>query len=177
MVARNDGDSYGKLVVYRFPKQKLIFGPKQVIGRISQDAEVSRQISLWDQRGSQVIQGPLLVIPIEESLIYVRPLYLKAETGKIPELKRVIVAYENKIAMEENLELALSRIFGVKEKTDQPFDSFNAAQDKSAQGKPTNDLFKQAQELYDEAIRSQKEGDWARYGETIKRLGEILRRK
>ncbi len=183
MVARNDGDSYGKLIVYRFPKQKLIFGPKQVIGRINQDAEISRQISLWDQRGSQVIQGPLLVIPIEESLIYVRPLYLKAETGKIPELKRVIVAYENKIAMEATLETALSRIFGATEKTEQPFDSFDATQDKSAQGKPTitvdqtNDLFKQAQELYDEAIRSQKEGDWARYGETIKRLGEILKRK
>ncbi len=174
MVARNDGDSYGKLIVYRFPKQKLIFGPKQVIGRINQDAEVSRQISLWDQRGSQVIQGPLLVIPIEESLIYVRPLYLKAETGKIPELKRVIVAYENKIAMEETLETALSRIFGVTEKTDQ---SFNSAQDKSTTDQPTKDLFKQAQELYDEAIRSQKEGDWARYGETIKRLGEILRRR
>src|SRR3989344_5593772 len=87
MVARNDGEQYGKLVVYRFPKDKLVFGPKQVIGRINQDAEVSRQISLWDQRGSQVIQGPLLVIPIEESLVYVPPLYLKAEAGKIPELK------------------------------------------------------------------------------------------
>jgi uncharacterized membrane protein (UPF0182 family) len=167
MVARNDGDSYGKLIVYRFPKQKLIFGPKQVIGRINQDAEVSRQISLWDQRGSQVIQGPLLVIPIEESLIYVRPLYLKAETGKIPELKRVIVAYENKIAMEETLEAALSRIFGTATATPTIIVS----------DQPTKDLFKQAQELYDEAIRSQKEGDWARYGETIKRLGEILKRK
>ncbi|VVA44564.1 conserved membrane hypothetical protein [Candidatus Roizmanbacteria bacterium] len=184
MVARNDGDSYGKLIVYRFPKQKLIFGPKQIIGRINQDAEVRRQISLWDQKGSQVIQGPLLVIPIEESLIYVRPLYLKADTGKIPELKRVIVAYENKIAMEETLEKALSRIFGVSEKIDQPFDSFDETQDKSAQGKPTiiddqqtSGLFKQASDLYDEAIRSQKEGDWARYGEVIKRLGEILRSK
>jgi len=166
MVARNDGESYGKLIVYRFPKQKLIFGPKQVIGRINQDAEVSRQISLWDQRGSQVIQGPLLVIPIEESLIYVRPLYLKAETGKIPELKRVIVAYENKIAMEQTLETALSRIFGTTTATPTII-----APD------PTKDLFKQAQELYDEAIRSQKEGDWARYGETIKRLGEILKKR
>lgn len=175
MVARNDGNNYGKLIVYRFPKQKLIYGPKQVIGRINQDAEVSRQISLWDQRGSQVIQGPLLVIPIEKSLIYVRPLYLKAETGKIPELKRVIVAYENKIAMEENLETALSKIFGSaatltaqEERTDQQL---------VVSDQQTNDLFKQAQELYDEAISSQKEGDWARYGETIKRLGEILRSK
>ena len=112
MVARNDGQQYGKLVVYRFPKDTLVFGPKQVIGRINQDAEVSRQISLWDQRGSAVIQGSLLTIPIEESLLYVRPLYLKADTGKIPELKRVIVAYENKIAMEETLEQGLARLFG-----------------------------------------------------------------
>ena len=171
MVAKNDGDSYGKLIVYRFPKQKLIFGPKQVIGRINQDAEISRQISLWDQRGSQVIQGPLLVIPIEESLIYVRPLYLKAETGKIPELKRVIVAYENKIAMEETLEVALSKIFGTSVITTTQEEKVVVVSQEII------DLFKQAQELYDEAIRSQKEGDWAGYGESIKRLGEILRRK
>ena len=104
--------NYGQLVVYRFPKQKLVYGPKQIVARINQDAEISRQISLWDQRGSQVIQGTLLVIPIEEGLIYVRPLYLRAETGKIPELKRVIVAYENRIAMEETLEASIARIFG-----------------------------------------------------------------
>ncbi|MFH1574227.1 MAG: UPF0182 family protein, partial [Acidobacteriota bacterium] len=111
MVARSDGDHYGKMVVYRFPKQKLLFGPRQIIARVNQDADISRQVSLWDQRGSQVIQGTLLVIPIEESLLYVRPLYLRAEAGKIPELKRVIVAYENKIAMEETLEAAIERIF------------------------------------------------------------------
>jgi len=174
MVARNDGDSYGKLIVYRFPKQKLIFGPKQVIGRINQDTEVSRQISLWDQRGSQVIQGPLLVIPIEESLIYVRPLYLKADAGKIPELKRVIVAYENKIAMEETLETALSKIFGTAQTPSVP-DEINKPV--VSTGQQTNDLFKQAQELYDEAISSQKEGNWALYGDAIKKLGEILKRR
>jgi len=174
MVARNDGDSYGKLIVYRFPKQKLIFGPKQVIGRINQDTEVSRQISLWDQRGSQVIQGPLLVIPIEESLIYVRPLYLKADAGKIPELKRVIVAYENKIAMEETLETALSKIFGTAQTPSVP-DEINKPV--VSTGQQTNDLFKQAQELYDKAISSQKEGNWALYGDAIKKLGEILKRR
>ena len=112
MVARSDGDAYGKMVVYRFPKDRLVYGPKQIVARINQDTEISRQVSLWDQRGSQVIQGTLLVIPIENSLIYVQPLYLRAESGKIPELKRVIVAYENKIAMEETLERALARIFG-----------------------------------------------------------------
>jgi uncharacterized protein len=111
MVARSDGEHYGKLDVYTFPKQKLVFGPSQIVARINQDAEVSRQISLWDQRGSSVIQGTLLVIPIEESLIYVRPLYLKADAGKIPELKRVIVSYEDSVAMEPTLDEALEKIF------------------------------------------------------------------
>ncbi len=111
MVARSDGEHYGKLDVYTFPKQKLVFGPSQIVARINQDAEVSRQISLWDQRGSSVIQGTLLVIPIEESLLYVRPLYLKADAGKIPELKRVIVSYEDSVAMEPTLDEALEKLF------------------------------------------------------------------
>ena len=111
MVARSDGEQYGKLDVYTFPKQKLVFGPSQMVARINQDAEISRQISLWDQRGSSVIQGTLLVIPIEESLVYVRPLYLKADAGKIPELKRVIVGYEDNISMERTLEEALGKIY------------------------------------------------------------------
>ncbi len=164
MVARNDGAQYGKLSVYRFPKQKLIFGPKQIIGRINQDPEVSRQISLWDQGGSSVIQGSLLVIPIEESLIYVRPLYLKADTGKIPELKRVIVAYENKVAMEETLEAALAQIFGGA--------SFASALPTLSTN--TGDFGAQANQAYEAALRAQREGDWSRYGAEIKRLGEIL---
>lgn len=172
MVARSDGENYGKLLVYRFPKDALVFGPKQVIGRINQNPEISRQISLWDQRGSQVIQGPLLVIPIEESLIYVRPLYLKAEAGKIPELKRVIIAYENRIAMEETLEAGLSRIFGVG--------AAEAPKGEAVETPPVltqdhQELLRRAVEAYEEALRAQKEGNWARYGEEIKRLGEILR--
>ena len=175
MVVRNDGTNYGKLFVYRFPKDKLVFGPKQVIGRINQEAQISQQISLWDQRGSQVIQGPLLVIPIEESLLYVRPLYLKADTGKIPELKRVIVAYENKIAMESTLEEGLSRIFGIGSKTVEKTITSVPAIDQVRE--PGNqDLLKQAQEAYEQALRSQKDGDWARYGEEIRALGEILRK-
>ena len=175
MVARNDGQEYGKLVVYRFPKDKLIFGPKQIIGRINQDAEVSRQISLWDQRGSQVIQGSLLVIPIEESLVYVRPLYLKAATGKIPELKRVIVAYENKIAMEETLEAGLAKIFGTAEDQAKPLGETPAQSSPTGEADMTKEgLLNQANESYEAAIRAQREGDWGRYGEEIKKLGEIL---
>ncbi|MFA6376377.1 MAG: UPF0182 family protein [Candidatus Paceibacterota bacterium] len=173
MVARNDGENYGKLLVYRFPKDKLVFGPKQIIGRINQDPEISQQISLWDQGGSQVIQGPLLVIPIEESLLYVRPLYLKAESGKIPELKRVIVAYENSISMAETLEEGLSKIFG-GESTE------TTGQTQTGETKtvpPTESDRKRMEEaaaIYKEAIQAQKNGDWAKYGEAIKRLGAIL---
>jgi uncharacterized protein len=114
MVARSDGEHYGRLAVYRFPKQSLVFGPRQVVNRINQDTEIARQVSLWDQRGSQVIRGELLVIPVEESLIYVQPLYLRAEGGRIPELKRVIVAYQNQVVMEETLEEGLEVLFGLR---------------------------------------------------------------
>jgi len=174
MVARSDGENYGKLLVYRFPKDKLVFGPKQIIGRINQDSEISQQISLWSQGGSQVIQGPLLVIPIEESLLYVRPLYLKAEAGKIPELKRVVVAYENKIAMEETLEEGLSKIFG----SGAGVRTQGSATRPSASGEFSQDIkdrMRRASFAYEEALRAQRDGDWARYGEAIRRLGDILK--
>ena len=170
MVARNDGEFYGQLVVYRFPKQKLVFGPKQITNRINQDTEISQQISLWDQRGSEVIRGSLLVIPIEESLIYVQPIYLRAEGGKIPELKRVIVAYENRIAMEETLELALERVFGGRVAASKKEVTATPAQPVLSQ-----DLLKQARYHFDRAMSAQRRGDWALYGEEIRSLGEIFR--
>jgi hypothetical protein len=173
MVARSDDPYYGRLMVYRFPKDRLVYGPKQISARINQDTEISRQISLWDQRGSQVIQGTLLVIPIENSLIYVQPLYLRAETGKIPELKRVIVAYENRIAMEETLDTALSKIFGDVRV------SGEAALSKTVQlpaVKEERGLASVAREHFDRAMSAQKEGNWALYGEEIKKLGEIIRK-
>ncbi|RMG55223.1 MAG: UPF0182 family protein [Acidobacteria bacterium] len=174
MVARSDGQHYGERMVYVFPKQKLIFGPRQISARINQDAEISRQISLWDQRGSQVIQGTLLVIPIEESLIYVQPLYLRAETGKIPELKRVIVAYQNQIAMEETLDKALARIFGEAPAVERPL--VQARPVPPPTGASLEELAAQAEQHYRRALEAQRAGDWARYGEEIKRLGDIIKR-
>ena len=174
MVARNDGENYGKLLAYRFPKDKLVFGPKQVIGRINQDPEISQQITLWSQGGSQVIQGPLLVIPIEESLLYVRPLYLKAEAGKIPELKRVIVAYGNKIAMEETLEQGLSKIFGDERTGAEPQEGV-VAKPQVIPSQNIQERIQKALAAYEEALQAQKDGDWTRYGEVIRRLGEILK--
>ncbi|MBI5100661.1 MAG: UPF0182 family protein [Nitrospirae bacterium] len=171
MVARSDGENYGKLTVYRFPKDRLVYGPKQIVARINQDTEISRQISLWDQRGSQVIQGTLLVIPIENSLIYVQPLYLRADKGKIPELKRVVVAYENRIAMEETLDAALSKIFG-DVRTQEPAAAAAPLSVSPASG--DKDLAASAKAHFDRAIKAQREGNWAQYGEEIKKLGETI---
>jgi hypothetical protein len=113
LAARSDPPNYGRLLVYNFPKQKLVYGPRQIDARIDQDPTISQQLSLWNQRGSTVIRGSLLAIPLEQSLIYVQPLYLAAsEQGALPELRRVIVAYGNQIAMEPTLEQSLARIFG-----------------------------------------------------------------
>ncbi|MFA5134692.1 MAG: UPF0182 family protein [Patescibacteria group bacterium] len=170
IVARADGDHYGELVVYRFPKQTLVFGPKQIVNRISQDADISKQISLWDQHGSEVIQGNLLVIPIEESLLYVRPLYLRAEGGKIPELKRVIVAYESRIAMDETLEKALNQIFGSGSSAAIAIMPEQPAEDSST----SEELVSKALEHYQNAIEAQRMGDWGTYGSEINELGNIL---
>ena len=113
LAARSDPPNYGTLIVYNFPKQKLVYGPRQIDARIDQDPIISQQLALWNQRGSTVIRGSLLAIPIDQSLIYVQPLYLAAsEQGALPELRRVIVAYGNQIAMEPTLEQSLARIFG-----------------------------------------------------------------
>src|SRR4029079_7038064 len=111
MVARNDNGNYGKLRVYRFPKQSLVYGPSQIAERIKQDTDISRELTLWDQRGSEVIKGELLVIPIEEALIYVQPLYLRAQGGQIPELKRVVVAFQDRVVMSETLGSGLAQLF------------------------------------------------------------------
>jgi uncharacterized membrane protein (UPF0182 family) len=176
MVARSDGEDYGKLVVYRFPKDRLVYGPKQIVARINQDTEISRQVSLWDQRGSQVIQGNLLVIPIENSLIYVQPLYLRAESGKIPELKRVVVAYENRIAMEETLDAALSKIFGDLRVSDEAAPSPSKTVLAPAGKEETGGLASLANKHFNSAMSAQREGNWALYGEEIKKLGEVIRK-
>lgn len=111
LAARSDGQNYGKLLLYTFPKQELVFGTEQIEARINQDPIISQQISLWNRAGSRAIQGNLLVVPIEQSLLYVEPLYLEAEQNGLPTLVRVIVAYENRIAMAATLDEALKAVF------------------------------------------------------------------
>ena len=182
MVARNDGENYGKLVAYRFPRQSLVFGPTQIVNRINQDTEVSRQVSLWDQGGSEVIRGELLVIPIEESLIYVQPLYLRSQGGRIPELKRVIVAHENQVAMEETLEQGIRRLFAggtlasrsAAVPGEAPPTPPGAAADPVSAA--TAELVRQAVQHYERARAAQRADDWGTYGVEIQRLGEVLQR-
>ncbi len=175
MVARSDGENYGRLVAFQFPKQKVIYGPRQVVARINQDQVISPQITLWNQQGSEVIQGSLLVIPVEESLIYIRPLYLRAAGGRIPELKRVIVAYQNQIVMEKTLEAGLARIFPTDGSRPTPGTS-PAAKGARAPAAPESDSMARARDAFRRALEAQRAGDWARYGEEIEQLGQILER-
>lgn len=174
LTARCDGANYGKLRAYTFPRDRLIYGPKQVDARINQDSYISQQLTLWNQRGSQVIRGSMLVIPIEKSLLYVQPLYLAAaDKAGLPELRRVIVAYGDEVVMEENLELALQRIFGSrKPKSAEPAVSRPAGEE----GAPSSPLAREAMAIFDKAVSLQRQGDWAGYGEELRKLREILRR-
>nr|WP_246844103.1 UPF0182 family protein [Hydrocoleum sp. CS-953] len=113
LAARSDGENYGKLLLYQFPKERLIYGPEQIEALINQDPEISQQISLWNREGSKAIQGNLLVIPINKSLLYVEPIYLEAEQNSLPTLARVIISYENRIVMKSTLDEALREVFQV----------------------------------------------------------------
>lgn len=179
MAARCDAPNYGRLVVYDFPKDKLVYGPQQVESRIDQETQISQQLTLWNQGGSAVIRGSLLVIPIEKSILYVQPLYLTAAQGsRIPELKRVIVAYGDSIAMEENLELALARIFGGAKSAGAQEAPTTPAVRPSAPATTFNleAAIKEAGEAYDRAQQALRNGDWASYGEQMKILQSALMR-
>lgn len=172
MAARSDFSHYGKLIVYNMPKQKLVYGPRQIEARLNQDAYISQQLSLWGQRGSQVIHGLLLAIPIENSLLYVQPLYLAAEQQSLPELKRVIVAYGNQIAMEETLDQALATVFGKarlasRRAPAQPLTGPTASSIRELANKALTQ-FQKAQALL-------RQGNFAEYQEQQKRLAETLK--
>ena len=170
LAARSDPPHYGKLIALDFPKTKLIYGPRQIDARIDQDAFISQQLSLWSQRGSQVIRGSMLAIPIEKSLIYVQPLYLAAETGSLPELKRVITAFGNQIAMEETLDQSLQQIFGSGRARERP--QIAALPETGGDRK---DLARRALEHYSRSQEFLRQGDWTRYGEELKKVESALK--
>jgi hypothetical protein len=174
LAARSDPPNYGRLIVFNFPKQKLVYGPRQIDARIDQDPVISQQLSLWNQRGSQVIRGSLLAIPIDQALVYVQPLYLAAaEQGALPELRRVIVAYGNQIAMEPTLEQSLARIFtGLKPS---PTEAAGRAPAPAAPPAADRSLGQRAWEIFARAQDALRRGDWAAYGAEQKRLEDVLR--
>ena len=171
LTARCDEPHYGKIRAYTFPRDRLIYGPKQIDARINQDSFISQQLTLWSQRGSEPIRGSLLVIPIEKSLLYVQPLFLAADKAGLPELKRVIVAFGDQLVMEENLELALQRLFGGKKAAD-PATGEVITDTKATPGI----LAKEAMGIYEKATSLQRQGNWAAYGEELKKLEQILKR-
>ena len=170
LTARCDGENYGKIMAYTFPRDRLIYGPKQIDARINQDSYISQQLTLWSQRGSEIIRGSMLVIPIEKSLLYVQPLFLAADKSGLPELRRVIVAFGDEVVMEETLELALQRIFGGKRPAAGPAASTATGPQASAAS-----LSKEAMSIYERAMNMQRQGNWTGYGEELKKLEQVLK--
>ncbi|MGE3913511.1 MAG: UPF0182 family protein [Chloroflexota bacterium] len=201
LAARSDEPNYGKLVVYKYPKERLIFGPMQVEGRIDQDPTISSQFTLWSQAGSRIIRGNMMVIPLGASNLYVEPIYLQAENGPIPELKRVIVSTGNRVIMEPTLDEALARLFagapgvvpaGGQQAGAQP-PAPSAGQQPAQAGAPQPaqavpgagpapaasnlaTIIQSANQHYQRAQEALKAGDWTRYGEEQRALEADLRR-
>lgn len=177
MCARMDGGNYGKMLVYSFPKQETVYGPMQIESRISQDTEISRQLTLWDQKGSRTYRGNLIIIPIDNSILYIEPLYLQANSSKMPELKRVIAAFNNEVVMEATLDEALIKLFGQgapgTTETGKPATSTPTTNTGSESVK---NLAQQARQYYDLANQLLREGDWAGYGDNINKLNDVIKR-
>jgi uncharacterized membrane protein (UPF0182 family) len=186
LAARSDEPHYGRLLAYKYPKDKLIFGPLQIETRIDQDPVISPQFTLWGQGGSRVIRGNLLVIPIGRSNLYIEPIYLQGTDSPLPELKRVIAATGNRIVMEPTLEAAIAQLFGrpaAPAEATQPGVSVVPAQPIQpgvpAPPGPTRtsaQLAAEAQDLFVRAQNALRSGDFVRYGEELRRLEETLNR-
>ena len=160
LAARSDKENYGKLLVYKFPKEKLVYGPSQIEAKFDQDSEISQELTLWSQQGSKVIRGNLLVIPIGDSLLYVEPLYMQAEKGQLPQMKRVLISDGERVVMEKDLESGLKVLFGKK---------ISKKETKSEQ-----DLLTEAQGYYKNILKAMSENDWILFGKNFDKLGEIL---
>jgi hypothetical protein len=168
LAARNDGENYGELVLYEFPKTKVVSGPNMIETKIDQDTSISSQLTLWSQMGSDVLRGNTIVIPLEESLIYVEPIYLKSDTdSNFPEMKMVVVSHGEKIVMEPTLDVAIEKLFGMsRQKPSEP--------DGEYEDDDINDLIIKANEAYYDATRASQEGNWAEYGRKLAELERIL---
>lgn len=181
MAAKSDAGDYGRRLVYQFPKQKLILGPQQIQARVNQNPTFSAQLSLWNQRGSGVIFGNLLVIPIKDSIVYIQPLYLQAEQSPIPQFIRVVAAYGDELVMEPDLATALTKVFGfppagVEQAPSQVASAAVPTTGTALPGATVAGQLADARDLYQRAIAAQRAGDWATYGKLLGELGTVLNR-
>jgi len=167
LAARSDGENYGRLLAYYFPKERLVYGPSQIENRIQQDTVITEQLALWGRGGSRVIRGNLLMIPLGKSTLYVEPVFLQAEAGGLPELKRVIVVAGERIAMEPTLQGSIAAIFGTEAPLTEPEPGEPIAADIA-------NLIEEAQRHYDKAQQYLKIGDWAGYGKELDALKAVL---
>lgn len=199
LTARSDGENYGQLILYRMPKDRIIYGPSQIEAQINQNAEISKEFSLWNNSGSRYSRGNMFCIPVENSLLYCEPIYLEASTGSLPEVKRVVMFYGDKVAYESTLAECLNSLFGsgagdpLKEAfpveagrlaaqamEEGGISSFIPEVDTSVSSLPVSgdeslrDLAVKAQDAYDKAVAAQKDGDWASYGKYLEELEKIL---
>jgi len=175
LAARCDGENYGKLLAYHFPKERLVYGPSQIENRIQQDTVITEQLALWGRGGSQVIRGNLLVIPLGKSNLYVEPVFLQAEDGGLPELKRVIVAAGEHIAMEPTLTGSIAAIFGAEAPLPEPEPPAPAEPEEPVAANIA-DLIEEAQQHYNKAQQYLREGDWTGYGKELDALKAVLDR-
>lgn len=176
LIARSDGDEYGNLVLYQMPKSKTVYGPMQVEAQIDQNTEISKEFSLWSSNGSSYSRGNLFIVPIEDSLLYIEPVYLEATNSSIPEVKRVIVVYGDKIAYESTLAEALNSMFGEgsAEESAGSDDKKSSASSGSSKSLSQSEIITKAQEAFDNAQQAQQDGDWAKYGEYLDELDKYL---
>ncbi|HEY3297852.1 MAG TPA: UPF0182 family protein, partial [Armatimonadota bacterium] len=181
MGARCDPANYGKLVMYLFPTQSLIYGPSQIESRIDQNPAISSELTLWNQQGSSVNRGNLIVIPVAHSILYIKPIYLESTTSKIPQLKRVVVAYADRVEMADTLDAALQAVFGSDASPSPAKSATEALSGVSTGGKPSAAISSSIQKLIDQANiefnqaeEAQRKGDWAAYGQRQKQLQQTL---
>lgn len=174
-VARNDGGNYGELILYQMPKSQTVYGPMQIEAQIDQNTEISKEFSLWNSSGSKYSRGNMFVVPIEDSLLYIEPVYLEATNSSIPEVKRVIVVYGDNIAYEATLAEALNSMFGEGSAYERE-DSGNTDTTAGGNGDELSqtEIIKRAQDAFDNAQNAQKNGDWAKYGEYLNELDKYL---
>lgn len=172
---RMDGDNYGKMFLYKFPTGGTIYSPMLFKQKINQDPEISKQLSLWDTKGSQVQFGEVLIIPIGNSLLYVEPLYLRASgENSIPEMKNVIVGYGDKLILEKDIGTAITKMFNLEAEGNNNNSNNEGIENNKQEGNLNSDYLGKLKEAYTNAIESQKNGDWAKYGEYINQIGKLI---